>query len=270
MDLAAELFETTCQRHDLDPEGIVLHSDNGAAMKGSTMLATLQRLGVVASFSRPRVSDDNPYSEALFRTLKYRPEYPSGPFASLGEASRWVESFVRWYNREHLHSAIRFVKPEDRHSGQEEEILRQRHRVYERARRRSGFDQRGLRADDDRRSGPIRLRPGDRRAVDAAGVRARGRLSRQLGGPCRGPDRGRAAALIPGGALPASPPSANWAVGTLHAAHWSAYAVRGVCMRRIGTNTQQAQRGSQPIGPYVSRTETSWNSIGTNGSQSQR
>ncbi len=136
MDLAAELFEQTCQRHDLDPEGIVLHSDNGGPMKGSTMLATLRRLGVVASFSRPRVSDDNAYSEALFRTLKYRPEYPSDPFASLEEASRWVEGFVRWYNEEHLHSAIRFVTPEDRHSGREEKILERRRRVYERARRR--------------------------------------------------------------------------------------------------------------------------------------
>ena len=134
---AAELFEQTCRRHDLDPEGVVLHSDNGGPMKGSTMLATLQSLGVVASFSRPRVSDDNPFSEALFRTLKYRPEYPSRPFASLEEASLWVEGFVRWYNTEHRHSAIRFVTPDDRHYGREQEILRQRRRVYERARRQN-------------------------------------------------------------------------------------------------------------------------------------
>ncbi len=136
MDLASELFERTCREHDLDPEGVVLHSDNGGPMKGSTMLATLKRLGVVASFSRPRVSDDNPYSEALFRTLKYRPEYPSGPFASLEAARLWVAGFVRWYNTEHRHSAIRFVTPDDRHSGREAEILKQRRRVYERARRR--------------------------------------------------------------------------------------------------------------------------------------
>jgi transposase InsO family protein len=135
MDRAAELFEATCRRHGLDPRGIVLHADNGGPMKGSTMLATLQSLGVVASFSRPRVSDDNPYSEALFRTLKYRPDYPSGPFASLAEAQLWVEGFVRWYNTEHRHSAIRFVTPEQRHDGREREILQQRHNVYERARR---------------------------------------------------------------------------------------------------------------------------------------
>lgn len=137
MERAAELFEATCRRHDLDPEGIVLHSDNGGPMKGSTMLATLQNLGVVASFSRPRVSDDNPYSEALFRTLKYRPEYPSRPFASLEEAKLWVEGFVQWYNTQHRHSAIRFVTPDQRHDGREREILNQRQRVYERARRKN-------------------------------------------------------------------------------------------------------------------------------------
>lgn len=137
MDRAAELFQTTCRRHDLDPEGIVLHADNGGPMKGSTMLATLQVLGVVASFSRPRVSDDNPYSEALFRTLKYRPEFPSQPFASLAEARLWVEGFVVWYNTEHRHSAIRFVTPDERHYGRERAILKKRQRVYERARRQN-------------------------------------------------------------------------------------------------------------------------------------
>ncbi len=146
MEHAAELFEQACHDHALDPEGVVLHADNGGPMKGATMLATLKRLGVVASFSRPRVSDDNPYSEALFRTLKYRPEYPSRPFDSLAEANRWVEGFVRWYNTEHRHSAIRFVTPDQRHDGREEQILHQRQRVYERARRENPH----------RWSGPIR------------------------------------------------------------------------------------------------------------------
>jgi len=105
-------------------------------MKGSTMLATLQRLGIVPSFSRPRVSDDNPYSEALFRTLKYRPEYPNKPFASLEDARRWVAGFVRWYNTEHLHSGIKFVTPDDRHNGAEDVILKNRRDVYAAARRR--------------------------------------------------------------------------------------------------------------------------------------
>lgn len=136
MDHASELAEETVAGENIDAAGLVLHSDNGGPMKGSTMLATLQRLGIVASFSRPRVSDDNPYSEALFRTLKYRPEYPQRPFESLEAARVWVSSFVQWYNTEHLHSAIRFVAPEDRHSGRDTTILERRRRVYERARRR--------------------------------------------------------------------------------------------------------------------------------------
>lgn len=132
---SAQLLADTCSEYRVDPHALVLHSDNGGPMKGSTMLATLQSLGVVPSFSRPRVSDDNPYSEALFRTLKYRPEYPSRPFSSLEEARRWVGSFVNWYNSEHLHSAIRFVTPDDRHFGREEEILKNRQQVYEQARR---------------------------------------------------------------------------------------------------------------------------------------
>jgi putative transposase len=136
MEHASALFEQTCKQHHLDPQGIVLHADNGGPMKGSSMLATLQKLGVVASFSRPRVSDDNPYSEALFRTLKYRPEYPSRPFVSLEAANLWVEGFVRWYNHQHLHSGIRFLTPNARHEGRGPEILAQRHRVYQRARRK--------------------------------------------------------------------------------------------------------------------------------------
>ncbi len=100
------------------------------------MLATLQKLGVVPSFSRPSVSNDNPFSESLFRTLKYRPEYPEHPFAGIDEARAWVEGFVNWYNGCHLHSGIRFIRPNDRHSGEEIEILKKRHAVYQQAKER--------------------------------------------------------------------------------------------------------------------------------------
>ena len=133
-ELAAGLIEGQCAALGLDPRGLVLHADNGGPMKGATMVATLERLGILASFSRPSVSDDNPYSEALFRTLKYRPEYPDQPFADLAAARAWVEAFVRWYNTEHLHSGIRFVTPEDRHSGREAAILAGRRAVYASAR----------------------------------------------------------------------------------------------------------------------------------------
>lgn len=120
----------------VDLRGWVLHADNGGPMKGATMLATLQRLGVVASFSRPSVSDDNPYSEALFRTLKYCPEYPSAGFATIADARAWVARFVTWYNHDHRHSGIGYVTPAQRHAGEDEAILAVRKAVYERARRR--------------------------------------------------------------------------------------------------------------------------------------
>jgi transposase InsO family protein len=133
-ELAAALFEETCVLLRVNPRGIVLHADNGGPMKGSTMVATLERLGVLPSFSRPHVSDDNPYSEALFRTLKYRPEFPSKPFVDLIAARAWVAGFVRWYNGTHLHSGVRFVTPDARHAGKDAAILAQRHAVYELAR----------------------------------------------------------------------------------------------------------------------------------------
>ena len=137
MIASSALIRATCLAENVDPEGIVLHSDNGGPMKGSTMLATLQQLGIVASFSRPSVSDDNPYSESLFRTLKYRPEYPHKPFENLEAARAWVTTFVAWYNAEHRHSGIRFVTPDERHDGREDAVLANRVRVYERARRRN-------------------------------------------------------------------------------------------------------------------------------------
>lgn len=135
-DLASEVILDTCKREKVQPQQVVLHSDNGSAMKGATMLATLQRLGVMPSFSRPAVSNDNPYSESLFKTLKYRPGYPSQAFADLVEARKWVASFVDWYNNEHRHSAIRFVTPAQRHAGQEQALLRRRNVVYETAKAR--------------------------------------------------------------------------------------------------------------------------------------
>lgn len=127
---AAELLEATCETLDVVPGRTVLHSDNGKPMKGSSMLSTMQLLGIVPSFSRPHVSDDNPYVESLFRTLKYRPGYAGQRFESLEEAVAWVERFVRWYNHEHLHSAIGFVSPHDRHEGRDVQILAGRRRVY--------------------------------------------------------------------------------------------------------------------------------------------
>lgn len=130
---ASNLIEEVCKAEGIEDDEVILHSDNGGAMKGATMLATLQKLGIVPSFSRPRVSDDNPFSESLFKTVKYCPQYPNRPFESLEEASSWVDKFVDWYNNHHLHSGIKFVTPSDRHSGRDKEILARRKIVYETA-----------------------------------------------------------------------------------------------------------------------------------------
>ncbi len=136
-DLAVDMIDAAIRGERVPENTLVLHADNGGPMKGSTMLATLQRLGIVPSFSRPRVSDDNAYAEALFRTLKYRPEYPRKPFATIEAARAWVEDFVAWYNGEHLHSALRYVTPNDRHAGRDVAILAARRDVYAAAKKRT-------------------------------------------------------------------------------------------------------------------------------------
>lgn len=130
---AADILQDIAAREEIAPDQVTLHSDNGGPMKGASMLATLQALGILPSFSRPSVSNDNPYSEALFKTLKYRPEYPADPFADEAEARQWMSGFVDWYNFEHRHSAIRFVTPAQRHAGLDTAILANRQRLYEAA-----------------------------------------------------------------------------------------------------------------------------------------
>lgn len=127
---ASALIARAYLRHGVRRGELVLHSDNGSPMKAATMLATLQRLGVVPPFSRPAVSNDNPYSEALFRTVKYTPAWPQAPFVDIDAARQWVAQFVRWYNSEHWHSAIEFVTPQERHDGRHVSILSERHAVY--------------------------------------------------------------------------------------------------------------------------------------------
>lgn len=126
----ARFAETLPLNHEL-----ILHSDNGSPMKGATMLATMQKMGVVPSFSRPSVSNDNPFSESLFKTLKYVPAYPAKPFESLDAARRWVASFCTWYNHSHRHSGLKFVTPAQRHDGKDRVALEQRKHVYEKARK---------------------------------------------------------------------------------------------------------------------------------------
>ena len=134
---AADLMTKSCLEEKIKKGQVDLHSDNGPPMKGATMLSTLRRLGVEPSFSRPSVSNDNPFSESLFKTLKYCPKFPDRPFQNLEEARTWVAQFVIWYNTEHLHSEIRFVTPQSRHEGKDIEILSKRVKVYTQAKEKN-------------------------------------------------------------------------------------------------------------------------------------
>ncbi|MCB5560318.1 IS3 family transposase [Anaerosalibacter bizertensis] len=130
---AEYLIRKTTLSQGIAGRPLVLHSDNGSPMKAATFQATLEKLGVQSFFSRPRVSNDNPYSEALFKTMKYRPKYPFQGFSSLEEARKWVEKFVQWYNNDHLHSGINFVTPYQRHYGLDKKIMENRIKIYEKA-----------------------------------------------------------------------------------------------------------------------------------------
>ena len=130
---ASEVLHQTCAKEGIRLNQLVLHSDNGAPMKGSTMQAMMQRLGVERSYSRPSVSDDNPYVESLFRTMKYHVSMPLEGFSDIAKAKQWVEGFVSWYNETHRHSGLKFVTPSQRHEGQDIELLNQRRQLYEAA-----------------------------------------------------------------------------------------------------------------------------------------
>jgi len=146
---AADLIEDIVIREKIDRHQLVIHSDNGSPMKGATLRAKMIDLAIAPSYSRPRVSNDNPYSESLFKTVKYHHTFPENPFLNLNEARQWVGGFVRWYNDEHKHSAIKFVTPNQRHIGLDKVILRNRKKVIELAKKRyperwNGRDTRNL------------------------------------------------------------------------------------------------------------------------------
>ncbi len=105
-------------RESIRESATVLHSDNGAPMRSITLASKMEELGVLLSFSRPRVSNDNAYAEALFRTMKYHQSYPVRRFRDLLSVTAWVDGFVGWYNNEHRHSSIKYVTPNQRHYGE--------------------------------------------------------------------------------------------------------------------------------------------------------
>jgi putative transposase len=133
-ELAAELVQRSVLAQRCANRPLVLHSDNGAPMKSYSLKAKMEALGIVASHSRPRVSNDNPYSESLFKTLKYWPQWPRNGFATIEIARQWVQRFIQWYSHEHRHSGIQFVTPAQRHHGQDKDLLVRRHALYQAAR----------------------------------------------------------------------------------------------------------------------------------------
>ncbi|HHU36675.1 MAG TPA: IS3 family transposase [Treponema sp.] len=130
---AKELFSSIIQKEQAYPNYI--HSDNGNAMKGITLVAFYYRLGIIPSFSRPRVSDDNPYIESFFKTLKYKCTYPRF-FTDLDHARKWFADFIDWYNKRHMHSGLQYVTPAQKRNGEHHSIFANRNDVIEAAKRK--------------------------------------------------------------------------------------------------------------------------------------
>lgn len=126
--LAQELVETACTRQGIAREQLTLHADNGGPMRAKSLALLLDDLGVSASHSRPHTSDDNPFSEAQFKTLKYHPGYPDR-FGSIQDARAWARPFFNWYNQEHYHTGLNLLTPASVHFGQAETIRQQRQAV---------------------------------------------------------------------------------------------------------------------------------------------
>lgn len=130
--LAEQLIEETCQRQGILPGQLTLHADRGKPMRSKPLAFLLADLGVTKSHSRPYTADDNPFSEAQFKTMKYRPDYPDR-FGSLLEARDWGGDFFRWYNGEHHHTALGLLTPADVHFGRAAQVRQQRQIVLQRA-----------------------------------------------------------------------------------------------------------------------------------------
>jgi len=166
-DHASNLMKQTCFDENILPNKLTLHQDNGSPMKASVFHVTLQKLGVIPSFSRPSVSDDNPYSESLFKTMKYRPEFPATKrFSSLKEATEWCEWFVGWYNHQHLHSALKFITPEQRHNGKDKTIMANRHVTYHLARQKNPLRWSGRKTRNWNLPSSVTLNPNKKNNLD--------------------------------------------------------------------------------------------------------
>jgi len=130
--LAKELIQQSCQNQEIDPDTLTIHSDRGGPMTARSLALLLSDLGVTKSHSRPHVPDDNPYSEAQFKTMKYRPDYPDR-FGCPEDVRGWGRNFFSWYNFEHHHTGLGLMTPATVHYGQAPQVQAQRQRVLEAA-----------------------------------------------------------------------------------------------------------------------------------------
>ena len=129
-ELAGRLINETCLRQNIKRDQLTLHADRGSSMKSTTVGQLLADLGVTKTHSRPHVSNDNPYSESLFKTLKYRPDFPEC-FGCIEDARNFCRDFFNWYNKDHKHSGIAWLTPEDVHYGRVEEVVSKRQIVMD-------------------------------------------------------------------------------------------------------------------------------------------
>jgi putative transposase len=131
-ELARQLIHQSALKQGVKPNQLTLHADNGPSMTSHTVAQLLDHLGIAKTHNRPYTSDDNPFSESHFKTLKYCPEFP-GTFESLKDAELFLQRFFQWYNKEHYHSGIAWVTPESAHYGYADEVLEKRHEVLMKA-----------------------------------------------------------------------------------------------------------------------------------------
>jgi len=126
--LAKKLIEETIKKQSIQPGQLLIHADRGSSMTSKPVAFLLADLGVTKSHSRPSVSNDNPYSESQFKTMKYRPEFPDR-FGSIEDARTFSQTFFPWYNKEHYHSGLGLLTPEDVHYGRAADIIKAREEV---------------------------------------------------------------------------------------------------------------------------------------------
>ena len=131
-ELARRLIAATCEKQGIVAGALTIHADRGTSMTSKPVALMLADLGVTKTHSRPHVSDDNPYSESQFKTLKYRPEFPDR-FGSIEDARAFCQRFFPWYNHDHHHSGIALLTPDMLHYGRAEQIIEQRQKILDEA-----------------------------------------------------------------------------------------------------------------------------------------